>query len=240
MALTIEDQLKHYLIPGWLYYPYKLEKETRHMEPEVRILRELVPADRIALDIGANRGYYSYALSKIASRVEAFEPHPALARFHQRKLGGNVRLHEVALSNRAGSMKLYIPQRKPGIDGHIGSSLKKIYETSSNYYSEVAVSTRTLDDYGFDNVGFIKIDVEGADMDVIEGGQATIARNRPNMVVELVGQTHSDPLACIDHIDKTFGYRARIMVEGRLEDAEAVLKHPPAELRTHNVVFTPL
>jgi FkbM family methyltransferase len=236
MALSLEERLKH-LLPGWLYYTHKIADQARKLEPELRILQEIVPAGRTAIDVGANRGYYSYALSKIASRVEAFEPHPELARFARRKLGRNVRLHEVALSNQAGSAVFYIPQERKGIDAHYNASLKKIYQFP--HFVELRVQVSTLDAFAFADVGFIKVDVEGADMEVIEGARQTIARDRPNMLIELMVRAHADPLACIEQITREFGYDARIMVDGRLADARAALRNPPPAWETYNVVFTP-
>lgn len=236
MGLSIHDRLKH-LLPGWLYYTHKIAKEARRMEPELTILGDIVPAGRTAIDVGANRGYYSYALSRIAGRVEAFEPHPGLARFARRKLGRSVRLHQVALSNHAGSSILYVPQVKKGIDLHYGATLRRT--DSASHYVELPVRVSTLDAFAFADVGFIKVDVEGTDMEVIEGGRRTICRDRPNIVIELMTATNADPLACVERITGEFDYDARIMVAGRLADARATLRNPPPAWDTCNVVFTP-
>jgi FkbM family methyltransferase len=234
MRLSVHDRLKHFL-PGRLYYPHKAAKEARGCEPELRILHEIVPAGRRAIDVGANRGYYSYALSRIASQVEAFEPNPGIAHFARRKLPWNVRLHEVALSNFSGSAKLRIPQCKGGIDVHYCATLKDIPGTE---HVEMDVPVSTIDKFGFDDVGFIKIDTEGSDMDVIEGAQETIKRHRPNLIVELL-PLYQDPLRCIEHIEAAMGYAARIMVGGELLDARQALQQVSAPIRTFNVVFTP-
>ncbi len=42
MKLSVEDRVKN-LLPAWLYYPYKIGREARAVEPELAILRELVP-----------------------------------------------------------------------------------------------------------------------------------------------------------------------------------------------------
>jgi hypothetical protein len=103
----------------------------------------------------------------------------------------------------------------------------------------VQVRVSTLDAFAFDDVGFIKVDVEGAHMEVIEGGRQTIRRDRPNMVIELMTMTNADPLACVERITGEFDYDARIMVAGRLEDARAKLRNPPLAWDTCNAVFTP-
>lgn len=163
----IEDRLKFMLVPGCLYYPHKIAKEGGRNEPELRILQNIVPRGCRAIDIGANRGYYSYALSKIAGVVEAFEPNPLMARFARRKLGRTVRIHEAALSNNRGMMTLHIP--KKGLTSmHLNGSLKKPYDYQA--YSEQSVRVLKLDDFSFDNVGFVKIDTDGSEMEVLEGG----------------------------------------------------------------------
>jgi hypothetical protein len=48
---------------------------------------------------------------------------------------------------------------------------------------EIEVETRTLDEYELD-VGFIKIDVEGHELAVLDGAKGTIEKSRPNMLVE--------------------------------------------------------
>jgi hypothetical protein len=148
-----------------------------------------------------------------------------------------VQVHEVALSNHSGSAMLRIPQVKSGVDVHYNSSIKNVYAFEK--YIELPVRVMTLDEFGYDDVRFIKIDVEGADMDAIEGGRLTIARNRPNMVVEITAHTHAEPLVCIEQIKSTFGYDARIMVGDRLMDAYQVLGESPQPSHTCNVVFTP-
>lgn len=236
MGLSLDDRIKRW-IPAAFYYSQKIAKVTKNGEPELGILGDLVPAGCTAIDIGANRGYYSYALSKFAARVEAFEPHPELARFAQRKLGPSIPVHEVALSNREGWATLYVPQLLPGVDVHYNSSLTKIYPYEK--YIEFRVPTKRLDDFEFGRVGFIKIDAEGSDMDIVEGASGTIARDRPNMIVELVAMTHMDPRACIDRINATFDYNAHILVDGRLVDAHAAIANTAQALNTCNVIFTP-
>ena len=234
MAFALHDKIKH-LLPGCLYYPHKIAKEARGREPELRILHQIVPAGRAAIDVGANRGYYSYALSRIASRVEAFEPYPLTAQFARRKLGANVRLHETALSNSSGPSLLRIPQCKGDIDIHYSATLKEI---RAGKYIEVAVRVMTIDQFNFDDIGFIKVDAEGSDMEVIEGARETIRRYRPNLLVELL-PLYDNPLSCIEHIETTMGYAARIMVGDRLLDARRALAEFSSAIRTFNVVFTP-
>lgn len=233
--LFIEDRLKQ-LLPGWLYFPYKIAKEARRNEPELKILRELVRPGCTAIDVGANRGLYSYALSKVAQRVEAFEPNPAVAVFTRGKIGHRVRLHELALSDRDGAATFYMPRTADGASAHLLGNLRNVHVTSNT--SEIEVRVATLDSFGFDNVGFIKVDVEGSELDVIEGARRTIARDRPNLLLELLGGPNRDVLAAIDKVEQGFGYRSWIIRGGTRQDARAALV-APFEIKSKNVLFTP-
>jgi FkbM family methyltransferase len=237
MPLPLHDRLKYLFVPGFLYYPWKSHKEARYREPELRILHDIVPHGRVAIDVGANRGFYAFALSKIARRVEAFEPYPPAALFARRKLGRNVRVHEVAVSNYSGSATLHIPQRKGEIDVHFSATLKQVPAGS---HRKITVQVATIDQFEFDDVGFIKIDAEGSDMEVIDGAQQTIRRNRPNILVELLPTFNRDARAFIERIESMIAYAGHIMVAGKLLDARQALDRYPELIRTFNAVFTPL
>jgi FkbM family methyltransferase len=222
MSLSFEDRAKA-MIPAPIYYTYKIAKEARRSEPELLILRDLVPAGCTAVDVGANRGIYSYALSRVAGAVEAFEPNPDLAGFAAAMLG-----------KRARSATLHVPRTEKGAALHLLGNLGDVYATPERL--GLAVRLATLDQFGFQNVGFIKIDVEGSEMDVIEGAKDTIARQRPTLLVELLAGTHDEPLQRIDEIKRTFGYDAWIVDRRAKRDAHQAVR--AGGLTTRNVVFT--
>lgn len=234
--LPAEDRAKGWL-PAWLYYPYKAAKEARRGEPELAFLRDIVPRGRTAIDVGANRGIYSYALAKVAGRVEAFEPHPALAQFVAGKLGRRVTVHTVALSNRTGTATLHVPRNDAGKSLHLMGSLRNVHVTQD--IARIEVPLATLDGFAFSDVGFIKIDVEGSELEVLEGASQTIARDRPSLLIELLHYPHRDPRGEVDHIAKTFGYDPWIFIDGVKSDAWPLLDLPKPSFATRNVVFTP-
>jgi FkbM family methyltransferase len=236
MKLSVEDRVKN-LLPARLYYPYKISREARNVEPELRILRELVPVGCAAIDVGANRGYYSWALSSIAATVEAFEPNPVLARFAQSKLGRRARLHEVALSDHAGVATLYVPRRPSGSSLHIIGNLANVYAHES--VDEIQVQLATLDSYGFENVGFLKIDVEGSEIEVLAGARETIRINRPSMVIELLAGIHSDYLTRIERIQNDFGYDGWIVIGREKFEPKLALTELEPLRKTSNILFTP-
>lgn len=235
LAIRFEDRIKRFL-PAAFYDPRKIAKEAKKHEPELAVLNNLVPTGRAAIDIGANRGYYSYALSKLASRVEAFEPNPVLASFAAKKLRPRVRVHEVALSHREGRGVLYIPRTERGVSLHLLASLHRVHP--SYRWDEIEVSLATLDSYRYGNVGFIKIDAEGSEMDIVDGARETISRCRPVMLIELLAGTHSDPLAHITEIQQQCRYEARLLTNGAWVDASLAVE-TSVRLSTRNVLFIP-
>ena len=233
MSLSIEDRVKTFI--PW-YYAYKIAKVKRSNEPELGILRDLVRPGCTAIDVGANRGFYSYALAQVADRVEAFEPNPALARFARRKLGSKVHIHEVALADREGREKFYVPQDRRGFDHHLGGNLGKFHCTPR--CAEYDVRVATLDSFGFDQVGFIKIDAEGSEIGVIKGATQTIARCRPNLVVELLVGWH-ESRAAIEAVTALIPYTPLILVGGMRINAFEALSSAPFPIKTANVLFVP-
>jgi FkbM family methyltransferase len=147
----------------------------------------LVPRGRNAVDVGANRGIYAYWMSRRAGSVDAFEPQPALAGYIRSARVRNVRVHETALSDHAGSVRLLVPDD----DGlaRIASSdasdaISAAAEAELGVRTELGVQVRTLDSFNIDDVGFLKIDAEGHELAVLRGAHETIRANRPIVFVE--------------------------------------------------------
>jgi FkbM family methyltransferase len=95
---------------------------------------------------------------------------------------GNINVHKVALTNRnIGTIGI---QDHPDHGGHNFAVYNDKQIKKLQYI--VNVPARTIDSYNFENVDVIKIDVEGSELFVIEGADATIKRCRPSVQVEIV------------------------------------------------------
>src|SRR5439155_22339583 len=73
MTLSLPERLAM-LMPPSVFYRRRIAQEARTGEPELAVLAELVPRGGIAVDVGANVGFFAYALANVADRVLAFEP----------------------------------------------------------------------------------------------------------------------------------------------------------------------
>jgi FkbM family methyltransferase len=184
MVLPIRERLMM-LMPPSLFYRQRIAAETRSGEPELAMLAKLVPRGGTAVDVGANQGLFSYALSYIADRVVAFEPNPDYASFARWMLRGRAEVHQLALSDASGRGTLYVPLSDDGMVLHFAGSLQR---THSQFRSMEThdVDIRTLDGFGLEGVHFIKADVEGNEREVLDGARTTIARARPTILLELL------------------------------------------------------
>ena len=81
--MSFEDFLKFHFVPTDLHLAW-IRRRLLRLEPEFGILSLLVPRDRVAIDVGANKGGYTSALLSIAQEVHAFEPRPRLLRWLSR------------------------------------------------------------------------------------------------------------------------------------------------------------
>ncbi|GLH75604.1 hypothetical protein SSBR45G_05120 [Bradyrhizobium sp. SSBR45G] len=193
-----------------------MRSRLRDHRTELSQLRQQIRPGDIVCDVGANKGSFLYWLARWSApgRLVAFEPQPdlaaGLARLCRQFSLDNVVIEPRAAYSSSGSKTLFVP------DGHQpGASLLQPAETSQ----AIEVQTVALDDYLPDNrhVSAIKIDVEGAELDVLRGAERTLSRCRPLIVVECDRR-----LASLDRVMQTFslltglGYRGEFLSRGRL------------------------
>ena len=160
-------------------------------EPEIRLVRSLVTKGMVAVDAGANIGTYSYFLRQRARRVYAYEPNPGLAA-RLAQLMPDVTVRQVALSSKPGSLELSVPLDDLGRPSHeLGSVAQKFDGECVNF----TVECITIDSEGLNEVGFIKIDVEQHEREVLRGALQTISRCRPVIFVEVYPLKYQRSLA---------------------------------------------
>jgi FkbM family methyltransferase len=243
MVLPIRERLAMFLPPAW-FYRRRIAEETRSGEPELAMLAKLVSRGGTAVDVGANQGLFSYALADIADRVVAFEPNPDYAAFARWMLRGRAEVHQLALSDVSGRGTLYVPLSDDGMVLHFAGNLQRAHSQFRNMQTH-DVDIRTLDEFDLVGVRFIKADVEGSERAVLDGARATIARDRPVILLELLSGTHADPAGSTAAICECFGYDAFIMQRGEMIAAlpaiAALGKNTNwgTDIESRNILFVP-
>lgn len=161
------------------------------LEPELRHLHRLGPNSGVALDIGANEGLYSFRLAQLYDRVHAFEINASITEWLRNYRHPKVEIHDVGLSNRSGSATLYLPiYNGQLLNGW--ASLAPENCPNAERVIERDVQVRPLDDFQFDNVRFIKADIEGHELSFLQGASQTLRRNVPNVLIEVKEQNRRD------------------------------------------------
>lgn len=192
-------------------------------EREMVLLNGVAPkAFDVAVDVGAAQGFYTWILSRKSRNVFSFEPGAHLGRLMKASIpGSNVTFHQAALGSRTDTVELYTPQAGRGLFGATVSKLSPV--ATEEGVTRQIVQQITLDDTlshvvrSGRSVDFIKIDVEGHELEVLEGAARTIAHSHPVILCE-IEKRHSP------HCDKVFsllrsaGYKAYTLVDGALTD----------------------
>jgi FkbM family methyltransferase len=155
-------------------------------------------------------------LRRHARHVIAFEPMPDLAETLRAKFKRDVTVETTALSNRSGTASLCMPV----VDGVRITGCSTVSSTAAAKYPAyhpIEVRMDTLDNVYGGQAGFIKIDVEGHQQAVLEGGVETIRRCRPRMLVEVEERLSPGGLPPVTAFFNELGYVGYFVCKGRLE-----------------------
>ncbi len=174
---------------GWLYVTAYFAYKRVHDRTLIKVAKQLIKPETLVIDIGANIGFFSFAIVDTNRPVTilAFEPAPD----NIRRLNALVTVraaqqcvfpYPIALSDRAGTATLYLSDFAP-------TDHKLIPSRSSQ---SVEVPTLPLDDFIVSHpqfsalpISLIKIDVQGAELLVLHGMVRTLEANHyPPILVE--------------------------------------------------------
>jgi FkbM family methyltransferase len=185
-------------------------------EPEVtEVLRREIRPGNICIDVGAHVGYYAILMARLAGQkgvVVAFEPVPVNFEMLQSNIAlnalENVRLEPLAVSEGAGGLSLILRSdteltMNASASGYGVEDRRKVLQ----------VATCSLDGY-LARTGIIPdlllIDVEGAELDVLKGAQATLSKAPPNLLIEIHGW-HGPEHDEVSRFLSSFGYQGTIL-----------------------------
>jgi FkbM family methyltransferase len=145
-------------------------------EAETQLFRELLRPGMVAVDVGANIGYFSLLASILVGptgAVHAFEPDPVnytlLKKNVRMNRATNIRVNQTALSDNEEQLSLFIDSHNKG--DH------RIWAPAGESRKRIDISSTTLDTYlrkAEIVPSFIKIDVQGAEGKVLEGMKNTL------------------------------------------------------------------
>ena len=227
---------------------YQLMREGKFEIEETAIINRFLSQIDVFVDVGANLGYYTCLASKHGKHVIAFEPQQQNLRSLTNNLIVNgyqelVEVFPLALSEKSGLLTLY------GASGPSASLVKGWAGYSSNYRQTIPVSTldNVLGGRFLDKQLFVKIDVEGAEYQVLRGGQDTLSRDQKPVWLLEVCLREFDPSGLNPHYKETFelfwdyGYQAYTATEPTQlvtrQDISDWIDKESSGYRTFNYIF---
>ena len=176
----IKQNIKFKYLPFRLYHRIRCYKYAKYRSPELSLISNLVKNNQNSIDIGANLGLFTFFMSRASKHVFAFEPNPYPLENLKGLVDSNVTVLPIALGNNDGPVEIKIPHHRKGWSSNGASlALKEI-----NDGKIINIQCRKLDSLNIENIGLIKIDVEGFEIEVIRGAKDTILKNKPIMIIE--------------------------------------------------------
>jgi FkbM family methyltransferase len=198
------------------YRLYKAFVEARYVE----VLRPWVRTGTTVVDVGANVGFFTYHFAQWTGRggrVVAIEPESANfigleAMIRSRHLDGLVTAVRAAAAERNGEVALLVDPFHPG--GH--------YLAPGGVATPAVTIDSLVRQHPEQIVSLIKIDVQGAELRVLQGARWTLESSRPALLVELDEGALRAQGGSVEQVIgflSGYGYHGRLVSSGGLAPA---------------------
>ena len=179
MSLSIQLGNFLYHKAYWLYKPMYAIFKKKQDSFEIELLKKHIQPGHIVLDIGANIGFYATLLSELVGEkgeVHCFEPDTKnfAHLFATTKKYKNIQITNKAVGPKTEKIKIYT-SKNLNVD-------HRTYKPE-DYDKEFEIDAICVDDYVRGRVDFIKIDIQGFEMQAMQGMQKTLAANKAVKII---------------------------------------------------------
>jgi len=206
--------MEHYfrLVYQWYKWtlPLRFMRKTTQLEimydrKTIQLASKFLHANSTIVDVGANNGSILSRLVKIAphGRHIAFEPIPFFTKYLHEKYP-TVDVRGIAISSKPGIVNFFNTYQSPALSS---LNLERIKSIDLPFKS-IEVRTNTLDNelQEFTSVEFIKIDVEGHELEVLMGAQSILTKFLPILVIEVGKNTEASIRKFLSQFDYEVTY----------------------------------
>jgi len=197
-AGTVQTVLVRNVMPEansfWVLYgqhtkPTYLEDAGNGQQAQRDAALQYIKQWRVCLDIGSNIGQWTRPLSKKFESVVCFEPNPNFRECFSKNIQEkNVLLWPYGLSDKE-------------------HKAKQDFNSTVLQKEDGDIDCRTLDSFGLTNVDFVKIDVDGFEVPLLNGARETLTKNDPVINIEMKRDKRIDVVVKCESILKDLGYK---------------------------------
>ena len=177
----------------WVLYgqhtkPTYLEDAGNGQQAQRNAALQYIKQWRVCLDIGSNIGQWTRPLAKRFDSVVCFEPNPNFRECFKKNIQEkNVLLWPYGLSDKE-------------------HKAKQDFNSTVLQKEDGDIDCRTLDSFGLTNVDFVKIDVDGFEIPLLQGARRTLTENKPVINIEMKRRKRPDTVKKCESILKDLGY----------------------------------
>ena len=239
ISKNFEFIIKNLLPKKYLFKKRILREIKKKKEPEIVLIKELIKIQTDSIDIGVYRGVHSYEMSKYSKVIHSFEPNPVIYKDLKRTLPliiNNLKLYNYALSDKNITKNLRIPIRnlkvnKLNYEEFYEMGKATIHEENKfENFENFKVECKILDEFKFDNsISFIKIDVEGHEISVLNGAKNIIKKFKPNLLIEIEERYSKKKVKDTINFVCSFGYNSYVLKDNKLVNTNSIIN-----LNDHN------
>jgi FkbM family methyltransferase len=184
----------------WVLYgqhtkPTYLEDAGNGQQAQRDAALQYIKQWRVCLDIGSNIGQWTRPLAKRFESVVCFEPNPNFRECFKKNIQEkNVLLWPYGLSDKE-------------------HKAKQDFNSTVLHEEDGDIDCRTLDSFGLTNVDFVKIDVDGFEIPLLNGARETLTKNDPVINIEMKRDKRIDVVKKCESILQDLGYKFKKRVK---------------------------
>ena len=186
---AMPNENSYWVLYGQHTKPTYLEDAGNGQQAQRDAALQYIKQWRVCLDIGSNIGQWTRPLSKKFESVVCFEPNPNFRECFEKNIQEkNVLLWPYGLSDKE-------------------HKAKQDFNSTVLQQEDGDIDCRTLDSFGLTNVDFVKIDVDGFEIPLLNGARETLSKNDPVINIEMKRDKRTDIVVKCESILKDLGYK---------------------------------
>ena len=186
---AMPNENSYWVLYGQHTEPTYLEDAGNGQQAQRDASLKYVEQWRVCLDIGSNIGQWTRPLAKRFQSVVCFEPNPNFRECFEKNIQEkNVLLWPYGLSDKE-------------------HKAKQDFNSTVLHEEDGDIDCRTLDSFGLTNIDFVKIDVDGFEIPLLNGARETLSKNDPVINIEMKRDKRIDVVVKCESILKDLGYK---------------------------------